>query len=104
MTTSGSEIFIYKRDKLLVSVALRCGDLVTAGQDLSGSEYEYWLTVRAADVPRVTAALGGTPGSDVLALVQANAETIVRTGEKSWLDAHGIPTEFWSWSSPASGD
>lgn len=109
MTTpqySTSSRTIWERDKLSVDVALsHDGDLTFSGQDLSGhpwSEYEYWLTVKAADVRKVTAALGGAPGSDVLALLDENAEAIVReVGEKAWLKNHSIPATFWSRIEPA---
>jgi hypothetical protein len=78
------------------------GALEISGQILSaGSEYEYWLTVEVADVDKVTAALGGAPGADVLALVDEHADAIVRTGEKTWLEDHSIPAAFWSRYEPA---
>jgi hypothetical protein len=78
------------------------GELSFQGQDLNpdniwgGAEYEYAVTVAAGDVPRVVAALGGTAGDDVLALVQANADRIISTGELTWLRGLGIEPEFWS--------
>ena len=55
------------------------GDLCIDGQDLGSgvgqfwgegsSEYEWCITVQAAEVPRVIAALGGAKGDDVLALL-----------------------------------
>ena len=70
------------------------GDLVFEGQDLNGwlgyAEYEYWVTAPAAVVPRVVAALGGSPDDDVLALLAENAEEIVRQGESTWLRSLGI--------------
>jgi len=78
------------------------GSLVIQGQDLTApnpwgtGEYEYALTVRPADVPRVVAALGGADGDDVLALLRAHAELIVTTGEQRWLRGSGVEPEFWS--------
>lgn len=78
------------------------GTLVISGQDLNpgnpfgGGEYEYALTIRAADVPRVVAALGGGPEDDVLVLLLAHAEQIVRTGEMRWLRGIGVEPDFWS--------
>jgi hypothetical protein len=49
-------------------------------------------------VPQVIEALGGQSGDDPLALIEANIETIVRTGEKSWLQSLGIKPGFRSYS------
>ena len=93
---------IWERDKVGVWATLgRDGALTISGQDLSSglyslAEYEYALTVKAADVDQVVSALGGAPGADVLALLHANAETILRVGEKRWLEEHYIPATFWS--------
>ena len=54
------------------------------------------MTITLENVPLVVAALGG---GDVLALLEANGEAIYLRGEKSWLDEHDIPYEFWSWRS-----
>lgn len=78
------------------------GTLRFLGQDLNpqnvfgGAEYEYALTIRAEDVPRIVAALGGAPGTDVLDLLTTHAEPIVRTGESAFLRRLGIEYEFWS--------
>jgi len=61
-----------------------------------GREYEYAITVAARDVPAVIDELGGTPGADALTLVAANAETIVRAGELTWLRRLGVEPRFWS--------
>lgn len=92
---------LWARDRLYVNAYLNtAGDLIIDGQDLSGSvrtgEYEYSLTVPAADVPRVVAALAGEPGDDVLALLVTNATTIVQTGERTWLRSLGIDPGFWA--------
>jgi hypothetical protein len=77
------------------------GGFTILGQDLGpiapgGREYEYAITVAATDVPAVVEALGGTPGADALVVVAANAETIVRTGELTWLKGLGVEPRFWS--------
>lgn len=95
---------IWSRNKLYVDVSINeDGNLVFAGQDLDppgafGAEYEYWITVAADDIPVVVAALGGTLGDDIIPLVAANAEIIVRTGERAWLAGLGLTTEFASYS------
>ncbi|MBF4770473.1 hypothetical protein ISU10_22090 [Nocardioides agariphilus] len=86
---------IWRRDRLFVEAVLEDdGDLVFEGQDLNGwlgyAEYEYWVTAPAALVPRVVAALGGSPGDDVLGLIAAHAEEIVGRGESTWLKSLGI--------------
>ncbi|GAB1639803.1 hypothetical protein [Krasilnikovia sp. MM14-A1259] len=86
----------------IIALLRRDGRLVFEGQDLNpdnpwgGCEYEYAITVEPADVPRVVAALGGAESDDVLALLKANAERVVTTGEKSWLLGLGIEPGFWS--------
>lgn len=49
------------------------------------------------DVPTVVTVLGGKPGDDVMPLIEANIEMIVRTGEKTWLESLGIAPAFWSY-------
>ncbi|QLY28206.1 hypothetical protein H0264_22750 [Nocardia huaxiensis] len=89
---------LWARDGLYIDVSLRdSGELAFDAQHLrNGGEYEYALTVPPDQVPLVLAALGGAAGDDVLALLQANAETIVRRGEKSWLESIGVTPGFWS--------
>ena len=94
------QISIWNRNQLYVDAHLKeSGDLIISGQDLSGAvyaEYEYVLTVRKPDVVRVVAALGGSPGADVLGLLESHAGSIIKTGEKTWLESHDIPAEFWN--------
>jgi hypothetical protein len=96
-----SDMVIWSEDGLTVWARPdEDGGFMITGQDLgpnlSGREYEYAVAIAARDVPAVVEALGGTAGADVLALVAANAETIVRAGELSWLRRLGIKPEFWS--------
>jgi hypothetical protein len=78
------------------------GDIRFEGQDTNPnpfghSDYEYTITVMREDVPQVVEALGGQPGDDPLALIEANIETIVQTGERSWLQSLGIEPGFSSY-------
>lgn len=81
------------------------GDLVWAGHDMGpavasvfgGSEYEFLRTIRAAHLPALTQALSGRPGADVAQLVWQRFESDVALNQ--FAEAHGIPTEFSSYSS-----
>ena len=85
------------------------GDLRFSGHDLGPGvtrfwgegvdEYEWTHTVRARDVPRLVAALGGGPGADVLGLLQSPAAGENGAEIVSIMRAHGIPYEAWSWTS-----
>jgi len=93
---------IWSHNNLRVDATLdHDGALTIAGQDLNGwagrDEYEYWITVPAAEVPRVVVALGGRAHDDVLALLEAHAEQIVRSGERTWLTEHSIEHRFSSY-------
>ncbi|WP_194818666.1 hypothetical protein [Nocardia sp. XZ_19_385] len=96
MTTRS--VSLWSRGGLYITASLRdSGALVIEGQHLSrGGEYEYAITVAPEKVVYVLQALGGKPEADVLDLLAANAESIVRQGEKSWLESLGITPEFWS--------
>ena len=98
-------VTIWSANGLTVTARRGLGDsLVLVGQDLNPDpemllglrEYEYGLTVAAADVPAVVAALGGPPGADVLDLLVSRGETVVGAGETHWLAAIGVEAEFWS--------
>ena len=82
------------------------GDLSIEGHDLGPSvekfwgggldEYEWDITVRAADFPRLIAALGGTGRDDVLSLLAARCSESERYASRGFLEQQGIPIEFWS--------
>jgi hypothetical protein len=60
---------------------------------LGGREYQHAITDAASDVPAVVAALGGAPCADVLALLAANAETIVcKVRRPGWSDSGSNPS------------
>ncbi|MCF2531575.1 hypothetical protein [Yinghuangia soli] len=87
---------MYAARKLYVDARLTdAGDLVIDGQDLNDGEYEYAMTVAAAQVPVVLGALGGTPDDDVLALLAAQGTDIVTRGELTWLKSLGLEPSFW---------
>lgn len=100
---TGRTVRMYAAHRLHVSArATDDGGFVIDGQDLGRPgmvEYEYALSVAAADVPRVLQALltlGGQPGDDVLDLLERHGELIVRAGEATWLKSLGLTPEFWS--------
>src|SRR5579884_2511676 len=73
------------------------GCLVLAGQDLNGSEYEWYFRIRPEHFPKVRTALGGGPDEDVLALLAARVDTLPNSGGRdpgAWLRDQGVPTAF----------
>jgi hypothetical protein len=81
------------------------GALHIDGQDLgpgtamvsSDGEYEWFETIAAADIPRLTALLGGGPGDDVLDLLARDW-----TGDRSYdlerlLRESDIPVKLFTW-------
>jgi ADP-ribosyl-[dinitrogen reductase] hydrolase len=98
-------VILSRRAWFVVRAQVRAdGALEFAGQDLDppeglGSEYEYFLTVDATDIPLVVAALGGEPDDDVLDLLEAHGEQIVTTGEQTWLRSLGLNPGFCSYVS-----
>jgi hypothetical protein len=80
------------------------GNLVINGQDLKSgaafgteiSEYEYGLTVAAADIPRILSALDAPPEADVLDVLEASGAELMGSGESRWLARIGVEAEFWS--------
>jgi hypothetical protein len=80
------------------------GDLIIEGHDLGagvakcwgGSEYEWALTIKAADVPAYLRCLGGAPDDDILDLVSARFREDPRCVQTRFLKERGIPMDFWS--------
>jgi hypothetical protein len=95
-------VSIWRQNGLHVNVSLNDdGTLQISGQDLETFgddeyEYEYALTVAPDDVAKITAALGGAPGDDVIALLCDDAEDIINIGELTWLRSIGVERAFWS--------
>jgi hypothetical protein len=94
---------VWAKDDLYVSVSRTVGGgLSVDGQDANpnpfgDSDYEYTVTVGRDDVPKVIEALGGQQGDDPLALIEANIDSIVRTGEMTWLKSIGVSPGFSSY-------
>ena len=59
-------------------------------------EYEWVWVIAQADVEEAVAALGGTPGDDVLALLDAWATANGGRDPGQFLKDAGIPMGFWS--------
>lgn len=97
-------VALFDRDGLHVdAVARDDGDIVIEGQDLSGpGEYEYFLTVHRDQVSKLVAALGGSPGQDALELLQEQGDQIVKHGERTWLQEHGVASDVWTRYDPES--
>lgn len=82
------------------------GDLTIEGADRGPSvarfwgeghsEYEWVITVRAAHVPTLIAALGGSVGDQVLPLPAARFGEDERYVTKGFFEERGVPIEFWS--------
>ncbi len=95
------------RDSRLLWARLTAdGDLVIEGHDVGPGvegfwgdgllEYEWILTVRASNVPRLIAAFGGRDGDPVLPLLSARFAADDQCASKQFLDDQGVPLEFWS--------
>jgi hypothetical protein len=99
MTTEGS-VTLWDAGTLRVTAEAQAdGSVLISGQDFGHplcEEYEYWITVRPADVPALVAALGGASGDDALELLDQQGEEIVRAGEKTWLEDRGVVPEFFN--------
>jgi hypothetical protein len=95
------------RDRHSLTIGLdENGDVRIEGQDLGPSvaewwgegrtEYEWTITIAAADVSAYVRCLGGSPGDDVLELVRACYDRDSRCASQSFLNGHGIPNDLWS--------
>lgn len=98
------EVTIWSDGGLTVQANLDEGDLVIIGQDVRASElfgedvteYAYGITVAAADVPTVLAALDVAAGVDILDALVLRGEDLVQIGEAGWLESIGVQAQFWS--------
>ena len=74
------------------------GDFVIEGQHLGAGlgrdDYEYYITVKAADLPSLATALG-TDTAGIDAAWAAQSGEIVRRGENRWLEEHGVPKSLY---------
>lgn len=90
------KLTLWDRDKLAVWAEWNeSGELVLSGQDLRGGEYEYFLTVKQAALPKLTEALG-CDREGLLAALETNAEKIITQGESRWLKSLGVDATFHS--------
>lgn len=89
---------IYTRGTLKVWAGIGDdGQLRIDGQDLHASgEYEYFIRIAPEHWTLLRASLGGKEGDDLLELVIANGRLLGTAGEVSWLEAHGVPFEFFN--------
>lgn len=88
-------VTLFRRDRLYVEARLAAdGGVLIEGQDLRGAEeVEYVITVRPADLPALSGALGGEP----LERLAERGEEIVGEGESTWLGRHGVPHQIQHW-------
>jgi hypothetical protein len=90
----------WKTDTLTVD--LECDDetVTFSGIDTAGwsgtSEYEYWVSVKVADLRAV---LGVEAATDLGETLCGRAEEIIETGESRWLIALGLEPSVRTWSS-----
>ena len=82
------------------------GDLTIEGQDLGkeveafwgagNTEYEWTITIRAADIPKLAKLLSAAAGDDLLKVLGDRFAEDEKFASKSFLEKNGIPLEFWS--------
>lgn len=100
MSIEPDTVTIWDRGTLRVTVERKPnGDVLIAGHDLGHplcEEYEYWITVKHDEVPRMVSALGGTEDGDPLPLLHDNARDVLTKGEMAWLEEQGIVPEFFN--------
>jgi hypothetical protein len=63
-----------------------------------GDPYEYTVTVDAAHVPALRAAMGIAPDADVFSALVARTREIMKRGEHAWLTDRAVPVELFSWA------
>jgi len=97
---------IWERDGLRVFAQLDAdGALCLAGTHVrrestfAAPEYHYEVRVSPHEVPLVVRALAGSRDDDVIDLLVARGEQIVRWGESRWLEQVGITPRLSSWLS-----
>ena len=87
-----------ERGTLCVWIESGADSLRFSGQDIAGAagtdEYEYWVTVKAQDFPKILEALGAARDEDVAEVLLAHREEIFGVGEMTWLKSIGIEPEF----------
>jgi hypothetical protein len=90
----------WKTDTLTVELESDDETLTFSGVDTGGwsgtSEYEYWVSVKVAEL---RAALGLGAGADLGEILFGRAEEIIQAGESRWLAALGLEPSVRTWSS-----
>jgi len=90
----------WKTDTLTVELDSDDETLTFSGLDTGGwsgtSEYEYSVSVRAADL---RTALGVDAAADLGDVLCGRAEEIIQAGESRWLAALGLEPTVRTWSS-----
>jgi hypothetical protein len=90
----------WKTDKLTVDLEYDDESVTFNGVDTGGwsgtSEYEYWVSVKVADLRAV---LSVDAAADLGEVLCAHAEEIVQAGESRWLTALGLRPSVRTWSS-----
>lgn len=90
----------WKTDTLTVGLEYDDETLTFSGLDTAGwsgtSEYEYWVSVKVAEL-RVALALDAT--ADLDDVLSARAGEIIDAGESRWLAALGLEPSVRTWSS-----
>jgi hypothetical protein len=90
----------WKTDKLTVELEYDDETVTFSGLDTGGwpgtSEYEYWVSVKAADL---RATLGVDAAADLGEVLCGRAEEIIAAGESCWLTALGLEPSVRTWSS-----
>ena len=91
---------LWKTDKLTVELEYDDEALTFHGVDNGGwsgtSEYEYWVSVKVADLQ---AALGVDATADPGDVLCARDQEIIQAGESRWLTALGLEPTARTWSS-----
>ncbi|MCX4749827.1 hypothetical protein OG455_30660 [Kitasatospora sp. NBC_01287] len=73
------------------------GKLRFEGHDYNGAtDFEYYITVSAADVPKVAAALGAGSDEELMAALEREGAAITQRGEYTWLRSLDLTPDLWS--------
>ena len=70
------------------------GQHFRAGAHVGREDYEYYVTIRSADLPALAAALG-CEVEGIRAAWDEQSAVIVRAGERKWLAENNVPSDLW---------